>query len=98
VDKETERAILQAWKDALTNRLRFPFAATVAEPQDGSLRVGDAVTVKNILLLDSLYGLIAVIQHGQSTKHIPMADLEAADEDSENYAPLQAYCVWFANR
>lgn len=99
VDKETERAILQAWKEALTNRLHFPFDARIAEPQDGGpFHVGDEVTVKNILLLDSLYGLLAVIQHGRSTKHLPLADLEVADEDSENHESLLAYCTWFANR
>jgi hypothetical protein len=99
VDNETERATLQAWKDALTNCLHFPFEATVAEPQDGgSFHTGDTVKVKNILLLDSLYGLLAVLQHGRSPKHIPLADLEATDEDSGNYRPLRAYCTWFANR
>jgi len=99
VGNETERGILKAWKETLTTRLHFPFEATVAEPQDGGpFRVGDEVTVKSLLLLDSLYGLLAVIQHGRSTKHLPLADLEAVDEDSENYEPLRAYCTWFANR
>ena len=83
----------------MTDRLSFPFTARVAEPQDDSpFRYGDEVTVKNVLLLNSLYGILAVLQHGRSPKHLPLFDLEAADEDAENRIPLRAYRNWFANR
>lgn len=99
VDSDDERAVLQAWQENLTERLSFPFEAEVAEYQDaGSFQVGDEVHVKNLLLLDSLYGLLAVLQRGRSTKHLPLADLEAVDEGSDNHEPLRAYRVWFANR
>ncbi len=99
IDSDDEQALLTIWKTELTDRLSFPFDARVAEPQDGDpFQYGDQVTVKNILLLDSLYGLLAVLQHGRSTKHLPLVDLEAADENSENRILLRAYRNWFFNR
>ena len=56
------------------------------------------MTVKNVLLLNSLYGILAVLQHDRSPKHLPLVDLEAAVEDAENRIPLRAYRNWFANR
>jgi len=98
-ESDDERAVLTVWKEKLTDRLSFPFGARVAEPQEsGPFQYGEKVHVKNILLMDSLYGLLAVIQQGRSTKHLPLADLEAVDGDSNNYESLRAYRAWFANR
>jgi len=97
-DSDDERTLLTTWNDELTDRLSFPLQARVAEPQDdGPFQYGDEVTIKNILLLDSLYGILAVIQRGRGTKHFPLADLESINEDSANRVPLRAYRNWFAN-
>lgn len=94
-----ERALFRAWETDFSNRLTFPFEATVDEYQErGPLRSGDEVRVTSIMFMDCLYGFIATVRHGRATPQIPLADLEPLDEESDNYLPLRAYRVWFANR
>ncbi|MFB6278529.1 MAG: calcium-binding protein [Salinibacter sp.] len=92
------RSIFQAWEKDLSNRLTFPFEAKVDEYQEGGpLRSGDEVRVTSMVFVDCLYGFIATVRHGRTTRDIPLADLEPLDETSDNYLPLRAYRVWFAN-
>lgn len=96
---DDERALFRAWERNLSNRLTFLFEATVDEYQEGGpLRSGDEIRVTSIVFVDCLYGFIATVRHGRTTREIPLADLEPFDEASDNYLPLRAYRVWFANQ
>jgi hypothetical protein len=96
---DDERAIFHAWEDDFSKCLSFPFDATVAEFQERTpFRSGDEVRVLSSTFSDCMYGFIATVRRERETMQIPLADLEACDEASDNYLPLRAYRLWFANR
>jgi Calcium binding len=99
VDPEDEWAILEAWEAHLSEVLKFPFEAEVAEFQEkGRFRVGDQVMVQEITDIDDLYGLLVEIKFKREVRVFPLCDLKAKDPKSSNYDPVHAYAVWFANR
>jgi hypothetical protein len=91
--------ILHAWEDHLEGTLRFPFKARREEAFERSpVSVGKIVEVLGIAEVDDHYGLLANVMLDRRTYMIPLCDLEATDEESPNYQPLNDYVVWFANR
>ena len=54
------------------------------------------IELKNI---DSIYGIIAAVSRRTDHKKfdIPLADLEACDENSNEYVLLEDYSMWFVN-
>ena len=91
--------VLNAWKDHLENVLRFPFKARREEAFERSpVAVGKIVEVLGIAQVDDHYGLLANVMLDRRAYTIPLCDLEATDDDSPNYQPLNDYVVWFANR
>ena len=86
------------WGDYLEEHLSFPFDAEIDECQErGPLRDGDQVKVKEISLVDDLYGVIVAIRRGRERFDCPLADLAALDKASPNAELIQDYRVWFAN-
>jgi hypothetical protein len=90
------------WFEYLKEVLTFPFEGYIHEFQDrGPFKQGDSVIVKKIEYEDDDYGIIAAIDL-QGTKRsgkysIPIADVSAKDEKSQNYKELHDYSVWIAN-
>lgn len=99
VDKTDGMAVLEAWEQYLGKKLVFPFDAEVAEYQErGPLQAGDRVSVKNIAMIDDLYGILVELTQGRRKYTFPLCDLEVVKKKSANYQPVSDYCVWFANR
>lgn len=89
----------EAWAQHFQKVLKFPFDAVIAEPQERRpLRSGSKVRVHNISSVEDLYGIVVNITHKRDSYHFPLCDLEATDNESENYKQLRNYVVWFANR
>lgn len=92
-------AAFKAWHKYLSRALAFPFEAEVSEWQDrGPLKAGDRVTVLRFEGIKDLYGILVNIQTKRGDFVFPLCDLEAANQNSPNYQPLNDYDVWFANR
>jgi ribosomal protein L7/L12 len=99
IDPRDEMAVLRAWEEHLGESLVLPFDAEVSEYQTkGSLRIGDRVTVQDIVDVDDLYGVIVRLTHRRRRYAFPLCDLEASDKHSPNYQLVRDYAVWFANR
>ena len=99
VDPGDEMAVLEAWEEHFRKSLIFPFEAEVSEHQSrGPLRIEDRVTVRDIVAVDDLYGIIVRLTHRRRQYDFPLCDLEVTDEHSPNYQIVRDYAVWFANR
>jgi hypothetical protein len=99
VDPDDEWAAVKAWEKHLRKVLKFPFDAEVSESQDrGPLQYGDKVSVKEITMMDDLYGIIVEVRFGRKKYHFPLCDLEPIDKKLPNYQVVQDFAVWFANR
>ncbi|MCI0692865.1 calcium-binding protein [candidate division KSB1 bacterium] len=99
VDPDDEWAAVEAWEKHLRKVLQFPFDAKVFESQDrGPLQYGDKVSVKEITMIDDLYGIIVEVRFGRKKYHFPLCDLEAVDKKQPNYQTVHDFAVWFANR
>lgn len=99
LDPEDYAACACAWAEHLRRVVRFPFDAEVTEYQErGSLQSGDRVRVNRITGPDAHYGVIVQVKKGWRTLDFPLCDLEAVDEHSPSYQPVNDYGVWFANR
>lgn len=100
VDPRDEMAVWDAWDEHMRKSLFFPFEAEVSEYQrrKSPLRIGDQVTVRRIVDVDDLYGVIVRLTHRRRQQDFPLCDLEPTDEHSPNYQIVRDYVVWFANR
>lgn len=99
IDSNDIMRVLETWEKHLVKHLTFPFDAEVSEYQErGPLQGRDKVSVKNISLVDDLYGIIVELRHGRKKYHFPLCDLEVIQKDSRNYQLVKDYCIWFANR
>ena len=99
VDPGDEMVVLEAWEEHLRKGLVFPFEAEVSEYQRrGPLQVGDRVTVRGIVDVDDLYGVIVRLRRRRRRYDFPLCDLEVTDEHSPNHQIARDYAVWFANR
>ena len=99
VDDGDEMAAMKRWGAYLEEHLKFPFDAEVDEWQErGPLRSGDRVSVKNITLIDDLYGVIVALRLGRRKYDFPLCELAVIDKQSANTQLIQDYRVWFANR
>lgn len=99
IDPDDEFASMGGWYDYMEEHLTFPFEAEIDEFQErGPLQSGDRVRVHGLTDGDEFYGVIVRLRKGREKYHFPLCDLEALDEDSENYAIIRSYRVWFANR
>ena len=97
--KASEMTYLNAWEEHLDKALRFPFKARREEQfQRGPINAGDIVEITGLAEIDDKYGLLANARMGRRSFIIPLCDMEAVDENSPNYQPLNDYVVWFANR
>lgn len=86
------------WGVYLEQHLSFPFDAEVEEWQErGPLRTGDRVKVKNISLIDDLYGVIVALRRGREKFDCPLCELAALETTSSNAQLIKDYRVWFAN-
>ncbi len=89
---------LEAWERYLKESLSFPFEARVSEYQEkGRLRQGDRVKVREISVVDDLYGVIVSGKSGGERIDFPLCDLEAVNH-GVNGQIVCDYGVWFANR
>lgn len=99
IDPSDEMALVNAWKDHLEEKLRFPFEAAVSEPQEhNTFRSGDRVNVKAISAVDDGYGIIVEVRRGRERFDFPLCDLEVIDQISANHRVVKDYVIWFANR
>lgn len=95
---ESEMEELEAWERYLKENLSFPFEARVSEYQEeGRLRQGDRVKVREISVVDDLYGVIVSGKSGGESIDFPLCDLEAVNH-GVNWQIVSDYGVWFANR
>jgi hypothetical protein len=95
---KNEREAFAAWKEYLQENLRFPFKAEVSEYQDrGRLSQGDRITVREISVVDDLYGIIVSGKWGLQSIDFPLCDLAVIGE-GVNRQIVSDYAVWFANR
>jgi len=98
VDPEDEWAAFEAWDAHLREALTFPFEAEVDEFQErGPIRDGDRVTVRRIVGLDDLYGILVEIERRGDTFDFPLCDLDAAPQSSHRDI-VHCYGMWFSNR
>ena len=101
IDPTDYESALQAWKEHLEKKLKFPIKAEVVELMDrGSLRIGDRVIIYGVdEFFDTMRGLFAKLTHDNSHEFLfPLADLEVLNKKSKNYQPIKDYVVWYANR
>lgn len=97
-DVEGDTEELEAWERYLKENLSFPFEARVSEYQEkGRLRQGDRVTVREISVVDDLYGVIVSGKWSGESIDFPLCDLEAVNH-RVNGQVVSDYGVWFANR
>jgi hypothetical protein len=98
-DEDDELDALAVWEEYLEKTLTFPFEAVVHRYEErGPLMTGDRVKVVEITDVDDLYGVIVRLRVGHKSYHLPLCELEAADDSSPNSEPVDDYGVWFANR
>ena len=91
--------VMKVWGKYLKKNLKFPFESIVDEYQDrGPLRQGDRLRISGVELIDDLYGVIVSCKRSREKFAIPLADIAAVDEKSDNARYIQDYRVWFANR
>lgn len=94
-----ELEILTAWESHLRQKLKFPFAAEISEPQDrGRLRQGYRVTVLRISGVDDQFGIVVEIALGRERFDFPLCDLRTVGRKSPHKQALSDYAVWFANQ
>ena len=65
--------------------------------EKGTLRQGDRVKVREILVVDDLYGVIVSGKSGGESVDFPLCDLEAVNSGVDGQI-VSDYGVWFANR
>jgi len=97
-----QRLALKGWQEHLAKVVRFPFDARVEDLSARCpLRFGEVVRVialEETDEVDDMYGLFAIVQTDRGSDTLPLCDLCAVDQSSENYQPLDDYAVWFANK
>lgn len=99
IDEENYIDALEAWNEYLSATLSVPFTAKVDEfDEEYPFPRGEAVQVLRLDMIDDLYGIMVVIQHGQEQQSFPLCDLAALEKESKNYEAVKDYRVWFANR
>ena len=91
--------IMNTWGNYLEKHMKFPFESVVEEYQGKlPIRQGDKLRIFGIKLVDDLYGVIVSCKSEHSRFDIPLADIAAVDENSDNAHHIHDYRVWFANR
>jgi hypothetical protein len=100
IDLDDYWTAFEAWHRHLSANLKLPFEAKVDEWQErGPLRAGDKLKVLDINEhIGDLYGVLVDVKGKRGLFAFPLCDLAALDEKSDNYALIQEYRVWFANR
>lgn len=99
VNPEDDWACMKAWGEHLRLVLDFPFEAQISEFQEqGPLRAGYKVSVKSIVDVHDLYGVLVEVKYERETYSFPLCDLKATNRKSPHYQFVQDYAVWFANR
>ncbi len=99
-DETNMYKVLDKWKKYLSEKLTFPFEATVTESDNKAISIGQKITVLGMdgnkkANLDN--GFIVTIKvKGQDMQH-PLCDLEIEDEDSPNALHVNAYADWLVN-
>lgn len=92
-------AIYDAWENYLNENLSFPFDAKIFNGEYfDNFKIGDKVSIKGFCLTDDLAGLIVDVYKNRHKFALPLCDMEAVDKKSNNYLPLRAYSIWFANQ
>jgi hypothetical protein len=95
----SDREIMKTWRKYLEKHLKFPFESVVEEYQGKSpIRQGDKLRIFGIKLVDDHHGVIVLCKSEHSRFDIPLADIAAVDEKTDNARHLNDYRVWFANR
>ena len=99
-DETNMYKVLDKWKKYLSEKLIFPFDATVTESDNKVIKEGQKISVLGMdgskkANLDN--GFIVTIKvNGQEMPH-PLCDLEIQEEDSPNALPVNAYGDWLVN-
>ena len=92
--------VFDKWKNYLSEKLTFPFEATVTDSDNKAVKEGQKVTVlgmdeKKKANMDD--GFIVTIKSNDRNMQHPLCDLEIEDEDSPNAVHVNAYADWFIN-
>jgi len=95
----SDREIMKTWGKYLGKHLKFPFESVVEEYQGKlPIRKGEKLRIFGVKLVDDHYGIIVSCKSEHSRFDIPLADIAAVDENSDNAHHIHDYRVWFANR
>ena len=99
ISPDDDKARFDAWNEYLKKNITFPFEARISEhPERGSLKHGDKVKVDNISFIDDQYGVVVEVKKNRNSYYIPLCDLQAFEKTSNEYVPISAYTIWFANQ
>ena len=90
---------LHIWEQKLKENLTFPFTAKVIDSdRKFPHRIGQKLTVLNILSCDDLYGIFLSCRIGRKKHSIPFCNITPQDTESMNYPLVKGYVEWFDNR
>jgi hypothetical protein len=99
IDPDGDMDGLDIWGEYLDQELTFPFEAVVDEWKErGPLRSGDKVRVHAIEDADDSYGLIVKVRRGREQFFVPLCELTAVHEESQEHDLIDLYNLWFANQ
>ena len=99
-DFDDEHAMFERWRRHLDTRLNTPFTAAIFEvqPEEVPYQRGDRVHVKGVNGIDDEDGVLAKAVFEHEPYDIPLKDLAATNEQSQNYQLIDDYSIWFINR
>lgn len=98
-DPDDEEECFRAWQQFLQKKLTFPFDAIVSPDFEGDfIEVGETVKAHSFANLDEMLGVMVKIEANKKTVNFPLCDLDILNELSDNFMPVHAYAVWYANR
>lgn len=99
LENSDDKAKFDAWHEYLKKNITFPFDAKIsAQPERGSLKLGDKVKVENIAFIDEEYGVVVEVKKNRNSYYIPLCDLQAFEKTSDEFVPISSYTIWFANQ
>lgn len=99
VDTDDDEDYFEAWQDYLRKQVTLPFDAMVSPDFEGDfLTVGETVKVRSFANIDDIMGVMVKIEVNDKKSYtFPLCDLDVLNELSDNFSPVHAYAVWFAN-
>ena len=96
IDEDDETAALEAWENHVRRHLKFPFEAIVAEyPVYEELEPGERIEVLGIKGIDENFGILMLVEAGDSIGIVPLMGMEVGEQDTTNFQYIDDYITWF---